>query len=142
MKLIDLIGQKGGEVISVTVTDDASTVANTLVERNVGSALVFGDNEDIVGIVSERDLVYGLCRHGASLSGVVVGELMTKDLVRCSPDDDVTDAMGIMTSRRIRHLPVFDGDVLVGIISIGDLVKHRIEEVESEARMLRDYIAM
>ena len=79
--------------------------------------------------------------HGADLHDVAVSELMTTNVIRCSPDDTVNEAMAMMTDRRIRHLPVFDGEELVGFISIGDLVKCRIMEVQSEAEALRQYIA-
>ena len=80
-------------------------------------------------------------QHGADLHDVAVAELMTKNLIRCSPNDTVNEAMAMMTDRRIRHLPVFDGELLVGFISIGDLVKCRITEVQAEAEAMREYIA-
>ena len=99
-----------------------------------------GPGGEIAGILSERDIVRGMGQHGADLHDVKVSELMTADLIRCSPDDTVNEAMAMMTDRRIRHLPVFEGEELVGLISIGDLVKCRMMEVQSEAEALRQYI--
>lgn len=97
------------------------------------------DGKSIDGIISERDLAYGLAAHGSKLPGIAVSELMTKAVIVCSPEDSVTDVMKLMTERRTRHLPVKDGDRLVGIISIGDVLKHRLGEMQLEANVLRDY---
>jgi len=85
------------------------------------------------------DLAYGLAAHGGMLPKIAVSELMTKVVVVCSPEDSITDVMKLITQRRIRHLPVKDGDQLVGIISIGDVLKHRLDEMQLEANVLRDY---
>lgn len=142
MHVIDLIQQKGTDVISVHEHDSVATAANTLVDNNIGSVIVLDESEQIVGILSERDLVFGLRDHGANLHEVPIRDLMTTDLIKCHPNDHIHEVMSMMTNRRVRHLPVFDGSKLVGIISIGDLVKNRIDEVETEAQHLRDYIAM
>ena len=99
------------------------------------------DGNSIDGIVSERDLAYGLATHGARLPTISISELMTKAVVVCSPEDSIADVMKLMTQRRIRHVPVKDGDRLVGIISIGDILKHRLGELQVEADVLRDYAA-
>ena len=101
--------------------------------------IVSDDGRSIDGIISERDLAYALAAHGSELPRIAVSELMTRAVVVCSPEDSITDVMKLMTQRRIRHLPVKDGDQLVGIISIGDVLKHRLGEVELEANVLRDY---
>ena len=101
--------------------------------------IVSDDGRSVAGIISERDLAYALAVHGSELSKIVVSKLMTRVVVVCSPEDSITDVMKLMTQRRIRHLPVKDGDQLVGIISIGDVLKHRLGEVELEANVLRDY---
>jgi len=142
MKVIELIHHKGATVVTINEHDSVATAARTLVKKNIGSVLVSNDSDKIVGILTERDLIYGLETHGADLNEVPVRDLMTIDMVKCQPDGDVNEAMSMMTSRRVRHLPVFDGDKLMGIISIGDLVNYRIEEIETEAQHLRDYIAM
>ena len=97
------------------------------------------DGKSIDGILSERDLAYGLATHASRLPTIPISDLMTKAVIVCSPEDSVTDVMKLMTQRRIRHLPVKDGDRLVGIISIGDILKHRLEELQVEADVLRDY---
>ena len=142
MYVNELIEKKGSTVISVYAHDSVATAANTLVANNIGSVLVLDKKEDVVGILSERDMVFGLKDHGANLHEVQVQELMTTDLIKCQPDDDIHKVMSMMTNRRVRHLPVYDGKKLIGIISIGDLVKNRIDEMETEAQHLREYIAM
>jgi CBS domain-containing protein len=101
--------------------------------------IVSDDGTSIDGIISERDLAYGLAAHGRELPRIAVSKLMTKVVLVCSPEDSITDVMKLMTQRRIRHLPVKDGAQLVGIISIGDVLKHRLGEVQLEANVLRDY---
>ena len=93
----------------------------------------------IEGIISERDLAYGLATHASNLPYVLVSELMTKQVITCSSRDSVSEIAKMMTQRRVRHLPVKDGDQLVGIITIGDVLKHRLDEMQLEANVLRDY---
>jgi len=112
-----------------------------MTENKVGALLVEGTAGQIVGILSERDIVGGMGLHGADLHDARVSTLMTADLIRCKPTDTVLQAMAMMTDRRFRHLPVFDENELVGFISIGDLVKCRIAEVQLEAEAMRQYIA-
>ena len=141
MKLAELIRGKGHEIVKIKTTQSIAEAAIALTENKIGALLVEGQNGEIEGILSERDIVGGMAPHGADLHDVSVSELMTTNLIRCSSQDSVNEAMAMMTDRRIRHLPVFDGDELVGFISIGDLVKCRIMEVQSEAEALRQYIA-
>ncbi len=141
MHLIDLIRKKGNNVVTVRDDDSIATAAKTLVDNNVGSALVLGPGGTVLGIVAERDLVYGLATHGSDLHALHVRDVMNADLIRCHPHDDVLAAMSLMTNRRVRHITVFNGEELLGVISIGDLVKHRIDEIETEARHLREYIS-
>jgi CBS domain-containing protein len=103
--------------------------------------VVSTDGNSIDGIVSERDLAYGLATHADRLPTIPISELMTKAVVVCSPDDSVTDVIKLMTQRHVRHVPVKDGDQLVGIIRIGDVLKHRLGELQVEAEVLRDYAA-
>lgn len=141
MKLGELLHGKSEEIFKIQANANIAEAAKALTENKVGALLVEDDGGQIVGILSERDIVGGMAPHGADLHDVAVSELMTSNLIRCSPQDTVNEAMAMMTDRRIRHLPVFDGDELVGFISIGDLVKCRIMEVQSEAEALRQYIA-
>ena len=102
--------------------------------------LVSGDGRTIDGIVSERDLAYGIAAYGSDLPVLSVSRLMTKAVVVCSPDDTITHVMKLMTQLRVRHVPVKDCDQLVGIVSIGDILKHRLDELELEANVMRDYV--
>jgi CBS domain-containing protein len=140
MKLAELIKGQQSDIVKIRENSKIAAAANTMTDNKIGALLVEDDTATIVGILSERDIVRGMGPHGADLHDVDVSELMTKNLVRCSPQDTVNEAMAMMTDRRIRHLPVFDEDELVGFISIGDLVKCRIMEVQGEAEALRQYI--
>jgi len=141
MKLAELLQGKSQQVIKIKAQDCIADAAIALTENKIGALLVEDTNGGIVGILSERDIVGGMGPHGADLHDVAVAELMTPDLIHCSPQDTVNKAMAMMTDRHIRHLPVLEGDDLVGFISIGDLVKCRIIEVQAEAEALRQYIA-
>jgi CBS domain-containing protein len=141
MNLADLLRGKGPEIIKIKANDCIADAAIMLTENKIGALLVQDDSGEIVGILSERDIVGGMGPHGADLHDVSVSELMTVDLIKCAPTDTVLEAMAMMTDRRIRHLPVFDGDDLIGFISIGDMVKCRISEVQAEAEAMRQYIA-
>ena len=141
MKLAALIHGKSHEIVKIRDNQNIAEAAIALTEHKIGALLVEGQDGQIAGILSERDIVGGMAPHGADLHDVSVSELMTTNVIRCSPDDSVNEAMAMMTDRRIRHLPVFEGEELVGFISIGDLVKCRIMEVQSEAEALRQYIA-
>jgi CBS domain-containing protein len=135
-----LIKGKHKEIVKIRDDSKIAMAASIMTEAKIGALLVEDGAGEIVGILSERDIVRGMGPHGADLHDVKVSELMTRNLIRCAPDDTVNEAMAMMTDRRIRHLPVFDGEALVGFISIGDLVKCRIMEVQSEAESLRQYI--
>ena len=141
MKLAELIRGKSHEIVKIRSDKNIAEAAIALTENKIGALLVEDQDGTIAGILSERDIVGGMAPHGADLHDVAVSELMTTNVIRCSPNDSVNEAMAMMTDRRIRHLPVFDGDELVGFISIGDLVKCRIMEVQTEAEALRQYIA-
>ena len=140
MKLAELIKGKQNDIVRIRANSNIADAANTMTSNKIGALLVESDAGEIVGILSERDIVGGMGPHGADLHDVEVSELMTRDLIRCSSQDSVNEAMAMMTDRRIRHLPVFDDEELVGFISIGDLVKCRIMEVQGEAEALRQYI--
>ncbi len=141
MKLAELLHGKSREIFKIKPRDCIADAAISLAENKIGALLVEGDDGNIAGILSERDIVGGMGPHGADLHDVAVSELMTPDVIHCSPQDTVHEAMAMMTDRHIRHLPVFEGEELVGFISIGDLVKCRILEVQAEAEAMRAYIA-
>jgi CBS domain-containing protein len=102
--------------------------------------VVSEDGDHVVGIISERDVVRGLAEHGAELLDMKVADLMTKNVKTCSPEDDLKHVMTEMTRSRIRHLPVTEDGRMCGIVSIGDVVKTRLDELETETNVLRDYI--
>jgi len=140
MKLVELIKAKQRDVIQIGVDQTIAEAVNTIAQNKIGALLVNDGAGTVVGILSERDIVRGMSQHGADLHDVKVSELMTSDVIRCAPGDTVNEAMAMMTDRHIRHLPVFEGEQLVGFISIGDLVKCRMMEVQSEAEALLQYI--
>ena len=131
---------KGSEVISVGPEDTVLSAARLLSERRIGAALVRDAAGALLGIISERDIVRGMAAHGPGTTGLKAEQFMTRDLITVTPQTLVTHALGLMTQRRVRHLPVLDGEKLAGLISIGDLVKARIEEAEQEAQELKAYV--
>ncbi|MDH3388719.1 MAG: CBS domain-containing protein [Gammaproteobacteria bacterium] len=141
MKIAELLHGRNREIVRIGARRSIAEAAKMLTDNKIGALLVENENGGIAGILSERDIVGGMAPHGADLHDVAVEELMTRDIIRCSPDDTVNKAMAMMTDRRIRHLPVFEGEDLIGFISIGDLVKCRMMEVQAEAEALRQYIA-
>ncbi|MCZ6667540.1 MAG: CBS domain-containing protein [Gammaproteobacteria bacterium] len=141
MILSAVLRQKSNDIFKIKFTASIADAAVALTDKKIGALLVEDDAGKITGIISERDIVGGMGPHGADLHDVPVSELMTTRLIKCAPSDTVLEAMAMMTDRRIRHLPVFDGDDLVGLISVGDLVKYRISEVQAEAEAMRQYIA-
>jgi len=128
-----------GEVVQASVGDKVAQVVALLAERRIGCVPVV-EHGKVVGIFSERDLVYGIARAGAALLDQAVSEVMTKPPVTITADTPILSALALMTQRRIRHLPIVEGERMVGFVSIGDLVKSRIDRVESEAEAMRSYI--
>jgi CBS domain-containing protein len=140
MLVSQILRTKGDTVFTVAPTETISAVAALLHSRRVG-ALVVLDAERVVGIVSERDVVRAMAEGGAAALGESVSGVMTRDVLFAQPGETVDSLLSRMTDRRIRHLPVCQKDRLVGIVSIGDLVKSKISEVEAEADGLKAYIA-
>lgn len=139
MTVSEILKGKGDEVIHVHAHESVHSVVRLLAERRIGCVPVV-ENDRVVGIFSERDLVYRVASEGAAVLDRPVSALMTAPAITISPDTPVLHGLSMMTKRRIRHLPVVVDDRLVGLISIGDLVKYRIERIESEAESLRTYI--
>jgi CBS domain-containing protein len=138
-KVSDILGDKDGNVLSIDAGDSVFEAVQKMVEANVGSLLVT-DGGDIVGIVTERDYLRRVTLEGRTDKDTAVGEIMTAPLVVVTPETDIDECMAIMTDRRIRHLPVVrDGDV-VGVVSIGDLVKFKSKQQSFEIQYLTDYI--
>jgi len=139
MKVADILKTKGSAVETVRRDETALDLAEKLRTKRIGAAVVSIDGRTIEGIVSERDLAYALAAHTSRLPAVLVETLMTKIVVVCSPEDTINEVMGVMTRGRFRHLPVKNGEELVGIVSIGDILKHRLSEMQLEADVLREY---
>lgn len=128
-----------GPVIQAQISDSVADVIALLAARRIGAVPIVADG-NVVGIFSERDVIYGLAAKGAALLDTPVGEVMTKPAVTIELDTPILNALSLMTRRRIRHLPVVQGGEMVGFISIGDLVKSRIDRIEAEADAMREYI--
>ncbi len=144
MKIREILDAKGRDVVTIRPEDTVADALQRLVRERVGALVVSADGRRVAGVLSERDIVVGLARDGADLlaAGRRVADLMTRNVVTCGPDDTVKHLMAEMTRRRVRHLPVVEGGRLVGIVSIGDVVKSRLGEVELEATVLREsYVA-
>jgi CBS domain-containing protein len=140
MLVSDILRVKGSHVFSVRPDERIATVAVRIQQEQVGAMIVSEDGEALDGIISERDLAHGIALYGAGLLEMRVSDLMTKAVVTCAPDDSVSDVARVMTQRHIRHLPVKDGDRLAGVVSVRDVVKHRLDELQMEANVLRDYV--
>jgi CBS domain-containing protein len=136
----DLIKRKGSAVASAPPDTTVAALLDLLAEHRIGAVVVSEDGGTVTGIVSERDVVRKLRTAGAALLDAPISELMTADVVVSAPGDTVEDLMRLMTERRIRHVPVVDRDRMAGIISIGDVVKSRIDELEADRDHLIDYI--
>jgi CBS domain-containing protein len=140
MKIREILAIKGEQVHTIEPERTILDAVTALVEHGIGALLVRDAAGVVAGIISERD-VLRVCRdRSATLGGIRVSDVMTRDLVICVPDDDIDYAMGIVTKNRVRHLPVMDGGCVAGMISIGDLVKARLDAAEYENRYLREYI--
>jgi CBS domain-containing protein len=141
MKIREILGVKGTHVHSIGAQQTVLDAVAVLMEHRIGALLVRDAAGGVAGLISERDVLRECLHRSAELGRIAVQDAMTQDLVVCVLDDDLDYAMGIMTKNRVRHLPVMDGERVAGMISIGDLVKARLEESEYENRYLRDYIA-
>jgi len=141
MHVAKILEFKGRSVETIDIGASVLDVTRRLSDKRIGAVVVLDAHRDIVGIVSERDLVRALAQHAGAALGLSAGDVMSADVVTCRESDTIDELMHTMTARRIRHLPVVEGGQLVGIVSIGDVVKHHTAEVEFEATAMRDYIA-
>ena len=137
MKVEAVLAAKGREVASINPSATLATVAQRLRLEGIGSLVVLEEGK-LAGMISERDVVHAFAAHRAEAAEIKVADVMARELVTCRPDDSLTRVLGLMTRHRVRHLPVLEGSRLVGLISIGDAVKHRLDELELEAAVLRD----
>lgn len=137
----DILAAKGSAVVTMQPDATVADLVAALAERRIGAVVVSVDGRSIAGIVSERDVARGLNTHGGDVLNLRIDQLMTADVQTCAPGDEVSSIARIMTDRRFRHLPVAHDGALVGIVSIGDVVKKRIDELETETGHLMDYLA-
>jgi CBS domain-containing protein len=141
MSIQAILDRKGPEVITIHASATLRSAANRMRERSI-AALVVKSGDAIAGLILERDIVHAVSRHGEQALSMPVLDAMTHTTITVAPDDTLKRAMSLMTHHRVRHLPVIANDKLVGIVSIGDVVKHRLEDLETESNVLRDaYIA-
>jgi CBS domain-containing protein len=139
MHVADILKTKGNAVTTVRPDLSIEHLAQRLRAEHIGAAIVSESGTSVDGIISERDIARGLAEHGAAIMSMTVADLMTRAVVTCSPQDTISHVSKVMTKRRIRHLPVTEAHKLTGIVSIGDVVRHRLNELELEANVLRDY---
>jgi CBS domain-containing protein len=142
VRVEDVLRHKAGGGAVATVPGDA-TIGDALallVQRNIGALVVTADGQHVDGVLSERDVAHGLHAHGGEVLGSPVSSLMTGEVHTCTPDTPVTDLTRLMTERRVRHVPVLVGGRLAGVVSIGDVVKARLDELETEREQLVGYI--
>jgi CBS domain-containing protein len=140
MTVKDIIAVKGSDVVTIEPTADLATAAKMLAARRIGAVLVLGPDRRVAGILSERDIVRAVAEGGSEALEKPVSSVMTRKVVSCSPIDTLNGLMELMTTGKFRHLPVIEQNHLVGVISIGDVVKWRLQELEHEQNELRDYI--
>ena len=141
MTIASILRDKGSDVFSVGPGEDAVSIAQSLAQHRIGAALVRDGQGNILGIVSERDIVRAVAREGAAALSRTARELMPADLITVRGETRIAEALGVMTTHRCRHLPVIEDDgSLAGMVSIGDLVKARIDEALHEAEELRHYV--
>ncbi|CAM3381545.1 histidine kinase [Mycobacterium intermedium] len=139
MRIADVLRNKGAAVTTINPEATVRELLAGLAEQNIGAMVVVGD-DGVVGIVSERDVVRQLHIHGASVLSRPISKIMTKAVATCSKSDSVDEISVLMTENRVRHVPVLDGKKLIGIVSIGDVVKSRMGELEAEQQQLQSYI--
>lgn len=139
MTIRALLGDKHRTIVTAAPEHSVAYIVSQLAERRIGCVPVV-EGDRVLGIFSERDVVYGLAREGTSLLDRPVQTVMTTPAVTIALDTPIISALSLMTSRRIRHLPVVEGDRMVAFVSIGDLVKHRMDRIEEEAEAMRAYI--
>ena len=140
MSIASILKRKGGTVITVTPSTTIGMAARRLRMEKIGAIVVSADGQHIDGILSERDIVHGLTEHGGAVIDMPVSALMSHKVLTCKPGAEIRDVMRLMTTHRIRHVPVHDEGGLHGIVSIGDVVQNRLQDMELEANVLHDVI--
>jgi CBS domain-containing protein len=140
MNVQAILETKGHEVVTTPPETTIADVCRLLQRRRIGAVPVVDGAGTILGIISERDIVGGLAEHGVAVVGLSAGALMSRQVRHCEPDDSIGEIMAVMTNRRVRHLPVIDEGRLCGVVSIGDVVKARLDEAALEVDSLRQYV--
>jgi CBS domain-containing protein len=135
-----ILKHKGYDVVTVEPQQTVTWIVEVLAQNRIGAVPVVNDGRQLIGIISERDIVRGMSKHAEAVLTLPAHQLMTREVKTCTPEDQLVDIMEVMTLQRIGHLPVVENGELHGIVSIGDVVKRRLEEVQSEAEELRSYI--
>jgi CBS domain-containing protein len=139
-KVSAVLEQKGHKVVTIDPRQTVASLARLLTTNRIGAVPVVNEQGRLVGIISERDIVHGMAEHGEAVNALTVERLMTREVKTCSPEDAIVELMEVMTLQRFRHLPVLRNGALHGIVSIGDVVKQRLHEAQSELEALRTYI--
>jgi CBS domain-containing protein len=140
MNVKTILAAKGGGIIGIEPTADLAAAAKLLSAHRIGAVVIRGAGGRLAGILSERDIVRALSEHGAAALTLSVAQVMTRNVATCSEDETISSIMERMTTGKFRHLPVIAQGELTGLVSIGDVVKQRVEEIEGESEALRDYI--
>ncbi len=140
MTVETILGRKGSKVHTVQPDTKVIKAVDDLWQETIGAVVVSSDGEHIDGILSERDIVHALADNGTACLDWPVSKIMTRDVKTCSSEDRALSIMGMMDQHHIRHVPVVDGDKMVGLISVGDIIKRRLDEVEADAKAMREYI--
>jgi CBS domain-containing protein len=135
-----ILDRKGSDVATIEPTAELASAVKLLAARRIGALVVTSSEREIAGIVSERDVIRVLAESGAAVLEQPVAQVMTRKVVTCTRADTMSNIMELMTAGKFRHLPVVEGNKLIGVISIGDVVKHRVQQIEFESAALRDYI--
>lgn len=140
MNVQKILGAKGGDIVTIEPTADLSAAAKLMSARRIGAVVIRGVGGRLSGILSERDIVRAIAEHGPAALALPVAQVMTRNVMTCGESDTVAALMEQMTAGKFRHIPVVDEGRLVGLVSIGDVVKQRVEEIERESEAMRDYI--
>jgi CBS domain-containing protein len=140
MTVFSILAAKGGDVITIEPTATLAAAAALLRERRIGAAVILGAGGRVAGILSERDIVHALAARGRQALDEPLSQSMTREVATCALDEEINSIMERMTNGKFRHMPVIDGGRLAGIVSIGDIVKQRLDEMERESEAMRDYI--
>jgi CBS domain-containing protein len=140
MTVSSILAAKGGDVTTIEPTATLAAAAALLAKQRIGALVILGAGGRVAGILSERDIVHAIAGRGGQALDEPLGQVMTRDVATCAPDEEIPSLMERMTDGKFRHMPVVYGGKLAGIVSIGDIVKQRVDEMEQESEAMRDYI--